>query len=254
MMSMDLQDKVVLVTGGSRGIGAAIVRAMVKQGARVLLTYHNRADAAADVMNTCAKDQVASVAMDVSNREDVEHAFEVLNQTWGQLDVVVNNAGYLKQTPFQDITDDEWHQTIDTNLQGVFLCSQIAGRIFERQNRGGAVVNISSVGGQMGGTKAPHYAASKAAVISMTKSTAKLFAPLGVRVNAIAPGFIKTDMYDHIVAQNDVKAILASIPLARVGLPEDVAHAAVFLASDKASYITGHVLNVNGGQYLGSGS
>lgn len=253
-MSMDLQDKVVLVTGGSRGIGAAIVRAMVEQGARVMLTYHNRADAAADVMNTCAKDQVASVAMDVANRKDVEHAFEVLHQTWGQLDVLVNNAGYLKQTPFQDITDDEWHQTIDTNLQGVFLCSQIAGRIFERQNRGGAVVNISSVGGQMGGTKAPHYAASKAGVISMTKSTAKLFAPFGVRVNAIAPGFIKTDMYDHIVAQNDVQAILASIPLARVGLPEDVAHAAVFLASDKASYITGHVLNVNGGQYLGSGS
>lgn len=253
-MAGDLDGKVVLVTGASRGIGAAIAREMSAQGAMVTLAYHAQEKAAQKVAAECNSGQVATVQMDVTSRSDVEKAFESVLEKWGRLDVLVNNAGFLKQTPFEDIDDDEWHKTIDTNLQGVFLCSQVGGAILQGQAMGGAIVNITSVGGQMGGTKAAHYAAAKAAVISMTKSTAKLFAPDNVRVNAIAPGFIKTDMYEHIVANADVNEILASIPLARVGLPEDVANAAVFLASEKASYITGHILNVNGGLYIAAGS
>lgn len=254
-MSGDLQDRVAIVTGASRGIGAAIARAMVAAGARVMLTYNQGQSEVEDVMAQCPPEQVEAISMDVSLREDVNRAFDAACEKWGDLDIVVNNAGYLKQTLFEEIDDDEWHKTVDINLQGVFLCTQAAERIFKSQEvEGRAIINITSVGGQMGGVKAPHYAASKAGVISMTKSTAKLFAPMGVRVNAIAPGFIKTDMYEHIIANTDIDEILASIPLGRVGLPEDVANAAVFLASDKSSFITGHVLNVNGGQYLGAGS
>lgn len=252
-----LDGKVAIVTGASRGIGTAIAEAFAQEGAQVAIGYNTneeRANALANSLDTAS----LVLSMDVSQRESVERAFAQVAEAWGHIDIIVNNAGFLKQTPFANIDDDEWSKTIDTNLKGVFLCSQIGESYFRNQaavgRPGGAIINITSVGGQMGGTKAPHYAAAKSGVISLTKSGAKLVADIGVRVNAIAPGFIKTDMYDHIVANNDVDEILASIPLGRVGLPEDVAEAAVFLASDKSSYITGHVLNVNGGLYLGSGS
>ncbi len=252
-----LAGKNVLVTGASRGIGAAIAQAMSAEGAKVALTYHEKAAAAEKVAAGCDGETML-LALDVSSRASVEAAVAALVEQWGSLDVLVNNAGYLKQQPFQSIDEDEWSRTIDTNLKGVFLTSQIAAGQFETQAKngvmGGAIVNISSVGGQMGGTKAPHYAAAKAGVISMTKSAAKLLAPVGVRVNAVAPGFIKTDMYEQVLANSSEAEILAGIPLGYVGLPEDVADAVIFLASAKARYITGHVLNVNGGAYLGAGS
>ncbi|MBF0246913.1 MAG: 3-oxoacyl-ACP reductase FabG [Alphaproteobacteria bacterium] len=257
-MEISLKNKSALVTGASRGIGAAIAEALSACGANVMVAYKSRAEDAERVAASCRGGDSATVAMEVSSRDDVERAVDAVTKRWGRFDILVNNAGYLKQTPFADISDAEWAVTMDANLRGVFLCSQVAGAVFASQNAaeggGGCIVNITSVGGQMGGTKAPHYAAAKAGVISLTKSTAKLLAPHGVRVNAIAPGFIKTDMYEHIIANTDVSEILASIPLGRVGLPGDVADAAAFLASDRASYITGHVLNVNGGMYLGAGS
>lgn len=252
-MSALLMDKTVLVTGASRGIGAAIARAMSEEGARVAITYLGNADAAQSVADSC-KGETLVLALDVADRASVEEAIDTVTKQWGRLDVLVNNAGYLKQMPFAEIDNAEWERTLDTNLKGVFLCTQVIEKVFHAQSGDGAIINITSVGGQIGGTKAPHYAAAKAGVISMTKSAAKLLAPQNVRVNAIAPGFIKTDMYEQIIAHTDVNEILATIPLGRVGLPENVADAAVFLASDKASYITGHVLNVNGGLFLGSGS
>lgn len=252
-MSGLLEDKTVLITGASRGIGAAIARAMSDEGARVVITYLGNADLAQLVADSC-KGETLVLALDVTNRASVEATIDTVTKHWGRLDVLINNAGYLKQMPFADIDDTEWERTLDTNLKGVFLCTQIAEKYFQAQSGDGAIINITSVGGQIGGTKAPHYAAAKAGVISMTKSAAKLLAPHNVRVNAIAPGFIKTDMYEQIVAHTDVNEILDTIPLGRVGLPENVADATVFLASDKASYITGHVLNVNGGLFLGSGS
>lgn len=252
-MSGLMMDKTVLITGASRGIGAAIARAMSKEGARVAITYLSNTDAARSVANSCEGETMV-LGLDVADLTSVKQAIEAVTKQWGRLDVLINNAGYLKQMPFTEIDDPEWERTLDTNLKGVFLCTQIADRYFQAQSGDGAIINISSVGGQTGGTKAPHYAAAKAGVISMTKSAAKILAPHGVRVNAIAPGFIKTDMYEQIITHTDVDEILATIPMGRVGLPENVADAAVFLASDKASYITGHVLNVNGGLFLGSGS
>lgn len=248
-----LMNKVVLITGASRGIGAAIARAMSDEGARVAITYHANENAAKSVAVSCMGETMV-LALDVADRTSVDATIDLVTKHWGRIDVLVNNAGYLHQLPFADIDDTEWARTLDTNLKGVFLCTQVADKYFQEQCGDGAIINITSVGGQMGGTKAPHYAAAKAGVISMTKSAAKLLAPHNVRVNAIAPGFIKTDMYEQIIAHTDVNEILDTIPLGHVGLPENVADAAVFLSSNKASYITGHVLNVNGGLYLGSGS
>ncbi|NFV81172.1 glucose 1-dehydrogenase [Magnetospirillum aberrantis SpK] len=240
-----LAGKAALVTGASRGIGAAIARAFAAQGARVTVGYHSNAQAAAQVVAEIGGDAFA-VALDVADRASVETALDAVVARFGRLDVLVNNAGILKQTPFLEIDEAEWDSMLAVNLKGVFLCTQGAARRFGPE--GGAVVNLSSMGGQMGGPKAPHYAAAKAAVISFTRSTARLLAP-NVRVNAIAPGFIRTEMYEHIMAQGHTTedAVVAGVPLARVGEPADVAEAAVFLASDAASYVTGQVINVNGG-------
>jgi len=257
-MSKLLADKNVLVTGSSRGIGAAIAQAMSAEGARVGLAYHENSAAAEEVASLCTGETIL-LSLDVTRRESVETAMTAIVKQWGRLDILVNNAGYLKQQPFQTIDDGDWSRTLDTNLKGVFLCTQVAARIFEEQfenpdSSTTAIINITSVGGQMGGAKAPHYAAAKAGVISMTKSATRLLSAMGVRVNAVAPGFIKTDMYEQVLANSSEAEILEGIPLGYVGLPEDVADAVVFLASDKSRYITGHVLNVNGGAYLGAGS
>lgn len=240
-----LAGKATLITGASRGIGTAIARAFAAQGARVAVGYHSNAQAAAQMVAEIGGDAFA-VALDVSDRASVEAALDAVVARFGRLDVLVNNAGILKQTPFLEIDEAEWDSMLAVNLKGVFLCTQGAARRFGPE--GGAIINLSSVGGQMGGPKAPHYAAAKAAVISFTRSTARLLAP-SVRVNAIAPGFIRTEMYEHIMAQGHTTedTVVAGVPLARVGEPADVAETAVFLASDAASYITGQVINVNGG-------
>lgn len=248
-----LAGKTAVVTGGSRGIGAAICRACAGAGARVAVCYNTDANAADAVVSSLEGGGGYSVKMDVTQRSSVCQALDIIEKTSGIPDILVNNAGYLKQMPFADIDDAEWARTLDTNLKGVFLCAQVIGETMCAKGRG-SIINMTSVGGQMGGGKAPHYAASKAGVISMTKSLARLYSPRGVRVNAIAPGFIRTEMYDHILSKSDESDILASIPVGRVGEPHDVADAALFLASDQGSYITGHVLNVNGGLYLGAGS
>ena len=250
-----LKERVVLVTGSSRGIGRATAVAAAREGARVAVTYNTNRSRAVEVAEAIgnAGGDCLCLAMDVSSRRTVTDAIGSILSKWGRLDVLVNNAGILEQKPFDDITDEDWDTTMAVNLRGSFTCSQESLRVFGKQ-KSGCIVNVSSVGGQMGGNKAPHYAASKAGMISMTKSLARIGAPLGVRVNAVAPGFIRTDIYDDIVSRSSEEEIAAKTLLGRIGTPQEVAAAVVYLASDEASYVTGHVLNVNGGLFLGSGS
>jgi 3-oxoacyl-[acyl-carrier protein] reductase len=246
-LSGRLDGKVALVTGSSRGIGAAVARAFRLQGARVAVTYLEHEAAAREV--AARGEHSLCLRLDVRERSSVRAALAAVTERWGRLDVLVNNAGTLAPEPFLEISEESWDATFETNARGAFLCTQEAARLFERTGSG-SVVNVSSVGGQLGGPKAPHYAAAKAALLAFTKSSARLLAPR-VRVNAIAPGFIRTDMYAQVLASSSEAEVLRSIPLERVGEPEDVAAAAVFLASDEAAFVTGQVLNVNGGQYMG---
>ena len=244
---MRLAGKVCLVTGASRGIGAAIARAFAAQGARVALTYRREEERALALAEELGN--ALCLRLDVRRWGDVRRAIERVLATWGRLDVLVNNAGVLRQQDFFEIGEEDLDETLDVNLKGIFVCTQEAGRVFRDQGSG-CVVNLSSVGGQFGGTKAPHYAASKAAVLAFTKSAARLLAPHGVRVNAIAPGFIRTEMYEHLMETSDEAEVLRGIPLGRVGEPGDVGDAAVFLASEESAFVTGEVLNVNGGQLM----
>ncbi len=245
-MTGRFEGQVALITGSSRGIGAEIARSLAAEGARVCVTFRENEERALAVARECG--EALCLPLDVTDRASVREAVALVRERFERLDILVNNAGWLVQEPFLDITDESWDRTIDTNLKGTFLCSQEAARVFLDQGEG-CIVNVASVGGQIGGPKAPHYSASKAAVLAFTKSTARVLAP-HVRVNAVAPGFIRTDMYEDIVSRTSEAAILAGIPRARVGETADVARAVLYLASDEASFVTGEVLNVNGGQYM----
>ena len=252
VVARKLAGKVALVTGSSRGIGAAIARDFAAAGAKVAVTYCSNdqsAKALTAEINQRPDDEALCLHLDVAKRASIRAALDTVSDRWGHMDILVNNAGFLEQKPLSDISEDDWDHTLNTNLKGAFLCTQEAAPLLEH-SRAGCVINISSVGGQFGGPKAPHYAASKAGLISFTKSTARLMAPKGIRANAIAPGFIRTEMYDQIMANSDEQSVLAGIPLGRVGEVSDVSAAAIFLASEDSSFITGHVLNVNGGQYM----
>jgi 3-oxoacyl-[acyl-carrier protein] reductase len=250
-----LLNKVAIVTGSSRGIGKAIAFRFARAGARVVITYNRQREAAQEGVRQIVAEggDAWATPLDVSSRRSIQEVFAACGERWGGIDILVNNAGCLKQEPFRKITDEAWDRTLAVNLKGVFISTQEVLPFFERK-KSGCIINITSVGGQMGGPKAPHYSAAKAGVISLTKSTARLLAPMGVRVNAIAPGFIRTDIYRDIVREEERSKVDDSILLGRVGEPEEVADAALFLASDESGYITGHVINVNGGCYLGAGS
>jgi len=248
---MRLAGKVALVTGGSRGIGAAIARAFSREGARVALTFRTHAEEAQRIAAELPGS--ISVPLDIGGArsdEPVRDAIRHVIAQYGQLDLLVNNAGWLQQKDFFDITNEDFAQAIDVNLKGPFVATQEAGRhMVER--RTGCIVNIASIGAQLGGAKAPHYAAAKAALITFTRSTARLLAPFGVRVNAIAPGFVRTEMIAGVLARDGEATVAREIPLGRIGEPEDVAGAAVYLAADESAFVTGQVLSVNGGQWMG---
>jgi NAD(P)-dependent dehydrogenase (short-subunit alcohol dehydrogenase family) len=250
-----LSGKVAVVTGASRGIGAEIALAYAQCDVSVVINYLQDSESAGKVASEILNMGGSAIIVqgDVSNREDVQNIFNSAVSKYGRIDILVNNAGYLKQKPFKEITDEDWDKTLDINLKGTFVCSQIVSSYFEKY-KNGCIVNLSSVGGQTGGDRAPHYSASKAGIISLTKSFARLLAHCNVRVNAIAPGFIKTDMYEDIISRTPIEKINESILIGRPGNASEVANSVLFLSSDAASYITGHVLNVNGGSFLGSGS
>jgi len=247
MSTTPLRERVALVTGASRGIGAEIARSLWEAGARLVLAYRSgKAEAtalAAELEGSLA------VHMDVTSLDSIQAAFERVDEHFGRLDVLVNNAGYLLQEPFLEITEESYDRTLDTNLKGVFFCTQQAARRFVAQ-KSGCVINIASVGGQFGGPKAPHYSASKAAVIMLTKSCARILGPEGVRVNCISPGFIRTEMIAHLLQEGQEAEIASGLPVRRVGETRDIGSAAVYLASDDSSFMTGQTLNINGGQYM----
>jgi 3-oxoacyl-[acyl-carrier protein] reductase len=245
--------KTAIITGGGRGIGRAITLALAQRKIDVVVTYLTRRDCceqtAADVR--AAGCEALVVQADVTQRESVRRLVSTVTEKFGRIDVLVNNAGILQQKPFNTITDEDWDTMLATNLKSVFLCSQEIMPVMVRQG-GGTIINISSSGGQLGGMLAVHYAVSKAGVISLTRSLARVGAPDRIRVNCVTPGLIETEMSEkEIHSEVGQQKISREIPLRRAGLAAEVAGAVAFLASDESAYITGQSINVNGGLYMG---
>jgi len=237
-----LDGKVALVTGGSRGIGAAISRELAKAGAKVALNYRAGQETADEVAGEIGG---LAVRADVSKPEEVQALIERVEGGLGDIDALVNNAGVTRDTLIARMTDDDWQTVIDTNLRGTFNTSRAVSRKMLRR-RAGSIVNLSSVVGVHGNPGQANYAASKAGIIGLTKALARELGSRGVRVNAIAPGYISTELTD-VLNDEQRGLILQNTPLGRLGEPEDVARAVRFLCSDEAAFITGEVLLVDGG-------
>lgn len=242
--------KTALVTGASRGIGAAIAKKLAARGFMVIINYGHSSVAAEEVKNQIEQAGGQAVLMqgDVSSGDDVDRMFKDIKKTWGRLDVLVNNAGINRDTLLVRMKEDQWDAVLSTDLKSVFFTTKAAASLMMRQ-RSGSIINIASVVGITGNAGQANYAAAKAGVIGFTKSVAKELAARGIRVNAIAPGFIETDMTDAI-PEKIREGMLETIPLRRGGKAEDVANAVAFLASDDAGYITGQVLKVDGGMVM----
>ncbi|HEX3764076.1 MAG TPA: 3-oxoacyl-ACP reductase FabG [Kofleriaceae bacterium] len=247
-----LTGKVALVTGGSRGIGRAIAVALGRRGARVIVNYAARADAARETAAAveAAGGQAAIAAFDVADAAAVAAAIKAIGKDHGGLDILVNNAGVAINGLMLRFSDEQWQKTLAVNLGGAFHCIRAAGSLLLRARAAGRIINITSVVGETGNAGQTAYAASKAGLIGLTMSTARELASRGVTCNAIAPGYIETDMTaDHLPEAARAK-LMEQIPLGKIGRPEDVADAAAFLAGPEAAYITGQVLRVNGGMLM----
>jgi 3-oxoacyl-[acyl-carrier protein] reductase len=247
---MKLKDEVAIVTGGGAGIGRAIALAMAQEGADVAIWDVNETLAekvAAAVRETGRKS--LAMRIDVSQSQEVNEGVQKVAKDWGRIDILVNNAGICEVTPVDQIEEKAWDRMFAVNVKGVFLCSKAVMGFMIKQ-KSGKIINLGSVAGKVGGIAAgAHYAATKAAVICLTKSLAKFLGPHGVRVNALAPGVIETDM-TRMITGGDWRNFLATIPLGRIGDVKEVAKVAVFLASDDSSYLTGEIIDVNGGQFM----
>lgn len=247
-MSQRLKDKCIIVTGGSRGIGAGIARNLAEQGARIALTFTSKPEAAQDVCKALPGSGHLCVAMNIADANSVSAGFEQIMSQFERLDVLVNNAGITKDKLILRMKDEEFDAVIQTNLRGTFLCAKHAAKIMLKGD-GGSIINISSVIGQMGNAGQTNYAASKAGIEGFTRALALELASRAIRVNAVAPGFIATDMTEALDAKQQ-DAIKGRIPLGRLGTTADVGHCVAFLASDESSYITGQVIGINGGLYM----
>ena len=247
----DLKDRVVLVTGGSRGIGAATAIAAARSGADVAIGYRDQAEAAASVVDqiTSLGRQARAVQADISTPDGAEKLVGEVEAGFGRIDGLVNNAGIMPSSPLQDMSTEEWTTVLQTNLFAPFYCSRAAiPGMLERGS--GSIVMIASRLGQVGWPELAHYSASKAGLLGLTKSMAREFGSQGVRVNAVAPGFTITDMTRDIVNTESGQKRLAELPAPRFPEPEDVAAAVVFLLSDRASAFYGQTLNPNGGGFM----
>ncbi|WP_404409107.1 3-oxoacyl-[acyl-carrier-protein] reductase [Jeotgalibacillus malaysiensis] len=247
---MKLEGKNAIVTGASRGIGRSIAIELAKNGANVVVNYSGNEEKAKETAKEveAAGTKALVFKADVSNADDVQAMLKETISTFGSIDILVNNAGITKDNLLMRMKEADWDQVMDINLKSVFLTTKAAARPMMKQRRG-KIINVSSIVGVMGNAGQANYVASKAGVIGLTKTSAKELAPRGITVNAVAPGFIETDMTGEL--SEDVQAAMKQmIPLERFGQPEDIAKAVVFLASDDADYITGQTIHIDGGMVM----
>ncbi len=248
-MAETATEKVVLVTGGSRGIGASIVRRLAADGARVFFTYNASADRAnALISELGGAARVEAVKADISKAEDVEALIKHVSEAAGRIDVLVNNAGITRDTLLMRMSEEDWDAVLTTNLKGAFLMCKAVSRPMMRQ-RSGRIINIGSIVGLAGNAGQVNYSASKAGLVGLTKSLAKELASRNILVNCIAPGYVQTDMTDKL-GEKQIADLTNSIPLRRSAQAEEIAGVVAFFASDDASYLTGQVLNADGGLAL----
>jgi 3-oxoacyl-[acyl-carrier protein] reductase len=250
VMQISLKDKIAVVTGGSRGIGRAISTTLASAGATVVVNYQQNAAAAEETVAaiTAADGAAISIQADVSVAGDVERLFKTIVDRYGTIDILVNNAGITRDTLLLRMKEDDFDAVIDTNLRGVYLCTKAALRPMTRA-RSGRIINITSVVGLIGNAGQSNYAAAKAGVIGFTRAVAREMASRNITVNAVAPGYIETELTAGLGDQVRA-AILEAIPLGRLGTPQDVANLVCFLASDAAAYMTGQTLTVDGGMVM----
>ena len=246
---MELNQKVALVTGGGQGIGRVIADNLAKMGAHTVLgdiNLENAEKAAKNIRDNGGK--ATAVLLNVMDPVNVRQVFDLIGKKFKPLDILVNNAGITKDGLFIRMKEDDWDRVLAVNLKGSFLCGQQAAKQMMKQ-RSGSIVNIASIVGIMGNPGQANYSASKAGLIGLTKTMARELAPRNITVNAIAPGFIDTDM-TRVLDDKIRDKLIEQIPLARLGLPADIAHSVAFLVSGQSNYITGQVINVNGGMLM----
>lgn len=246
----DLSNRIAIVTGGSRGIGKGIALALAKAGADIIIADVLDSKGALEEIKALGRKAI-SVKTDVSNKESVDSMVSEVLKKFKKIDILVNNAGILRLTPSENMEEEEWDKVIAINLKGYFLCAQAVGKEMIKQKKGN-IINIASIAGISAYQQAVAYCASKAGIILLTKALAAEWGKYKIRVNAICPGLILTDMTKDLLKDEEFKkGTLAKVPLGRVGMPEDIGNVALFLASDASGYVTGHALVADGGQTSG---
>ncbi|KYG89300.1 MULTISPECIES: SDR family NAD(P)-dependent oxidoreductase [Metasolibacillus] len=255
MYTIDLQQKVAIVTGAHQGIGLQIAIALLDAGCKcVLVDLNEEIQTTANRLAEQFPNQVYAVQGDIRTKKSCEEIFVKTMDKFARVDILVNNAGIMRTTPFLEVSEEEWDLVMTINLKGMFFLTQIVATYMKDNQIEGSIINMSSIAGRSGRPLAPHYAASKAAVISLTKSSAEAFGKFNIRTNALCPGVISTPMMDEIFEKRKIiekqdprDTFLQRIKLDRLGTPEDIAKAALFLSSDLSSYINGQAINVCGG-------
>lgn len=242
-----MNNKVAFVTGGAKGIGSAVVKRLINDGFKVAFTYNSSEEKANSLANSFGE-KCKAYKLDITDSNAVKTVVDDIEKSFGEIAILVNNAGIAEQVLFTDITDEMWHRMIETNLSGAFYCSRAVLK-YMINRKSGKIVNISSVWGETGGSCEVHYSASKAGLIGMTKALAKEVGLSGITVNSVSPGVILTDMTSHF-DEETMNTLKEETPLYRIGTPEDVAGAVSFLASKDADFITGQNISVNGGMNI----
>lgn len=247
---MNLKGKTALVTGGSRGIGKSIALTLADQGVNIIINYTSNEEKARKVVKEIEKLNVKALALkaNISNNEEIKEMMRKIDEKFDRIDILVNNAGITRDNLLMRMKEEDWNNVMDVNLKGTFLCTKAVIRKMIKQKHG-RIINLASVVGVVGNPGQANYCASKAGIIGFTKSLAKEIAEKNITVNAIAPGFIDTDM-TKVLPENVKESMIELIPMKKYGKPEDIANLIVFLSSDNSSYITGQVIHVDGGMAM----